>query len=83
MSEAVNLNEREARCLGLRIAMQHLVDSDRWLDWEDYPMLGEFAFQRLDEAVRSEIAAVLRDELRHNEQVWDIDSALLLERVTA
>jgi hypothetical protein len=79
MSEAVNLNEREALCLALRIAMVHVVDSDRWLEWKNYPMLGEFAFQRLDETMRSQVADVLRSELRRVEGTWNLDSAALLE----
>ena len=78
VSEGIGLNTQEAYCLALRIAARHVAESDRWLDWEDYPLLGEFAFQRLDEAMRGAVADGLRDTLGRLEKAWDIDSAYLL-----
>lgn len=80
LDEGVGLNWREARCLALLIAARHVADSDRWLDWEDYPELGEFAFQRLDEAMRTVVADGLHYTLGKCERMWDMDARLLLER---
>lgn len=79
---SVNLSENEATVLAYRIAYKQMVDSDRWLEWEDYPELGEYAFQRLDVSVRTVVAGYLLDALRLMERTWDIDSAALLEEVS-
>lgn len=78
-SDGIGLTELEAGALAYRIVAQHVSDSDRWLEWEDYPYLTNEAFQMVDEKVR-EIGATTLNRSRSLDVEADIDSVELLER---
>ena len=75
MSTALDLTEEEAHRLAHRIAARRLADPGEWLEWEDYPMIGEYAFERLVDEMADEAAT----EVRQGDRMHDIDSAYLLE----
>lgn len=47
MSDAYAITETELRSLAHYALARQAGDSEDWLVWEDYPMLGEYDFERL------------------------------------
>ncbi len=77
--EGIGLTDREITALAWCIVANRVADPEYWLEWEDYPNLGEYAFEALNQqvaAVASEIGLISdwRDRL------MDINSRELLER---
>jgi hypothetical protein len=79
--EGMNLSHTESRIFAMWLAARHL-DAGDWLEWEDVPNLGEFAFFRLDEAAVS-IADDLAEQAKKLAEYHDIDPAFLHERATS
>lgn len=77
--EGMNLTLAEAIALAKRVIIRHLRTD--WLEWEDLPNLGEFAFQRLADAVEAQVDALSRDAVWH-ERVTGIDAADLESRAS-
>lgn len=79
--EGLDLTSTERQVIATRLAAQHLrANIDDWLLWEDVPSLGEFAFDRLNEAV-IDVVNGLDQRVRSLENLYDIDSQALLERL--
>lgn len=76
--EGVNLTAEEATALARRVIVEHLDDCD-WFEWEDYPELGEYAFERLLSAVDAEVRAMTDASLAHD-RATGIDSQWLKGR---
>ena len=76
--EGVDLTADEATALAKRIMADHLHDAE-WLLWENFPELGEFAFERLSEAVDAEVQSAF-EASRHWDRAMNIDSVWLKER---
>lgn len=81
MDEGMGLTETEARCLALRIAARQIRGFTLWLEWEDYPNLGEHAFERVIEAMHT-VAKDLEKQTRQVDRIHDVDSADLIEKAT-
>lgn len=78
-NDGVNPNEHELRVLAYRIAARMMRDAE--LDWEDYPMLTEEAFDQLNHNVNDLVSRVLLNNSRIIEDTYRIDHAALLEKV--
>lgn len=76
--EGVNLSIQQAQALAHRVILERLEPAD-WLDWEDYPALGEYAFDRLVESVSYRLAEMWR-ELKDWERALDVDTVELTDR---
>lgn len=74
----MDLTADEATALAKRVVADHLYDN-QWLQWEDLPLLGEFAFDRLAEAVDAEVASIFQASLQWDRSM-NIDSQQLKEQ---
>lgn len=79
-AEGMNLIDAEAEAFARRIIAEH-VDGE-WLEWEDYPNLGEHAFERLSNAVKR-FSEQLNWAADHHDRAYDMDSRLLIEQATS
>lgn len=79
LKPTVNLTDDEATALALRIVVNWCEHGD-WPMWEDYPFLGEHAFERLCGAIVAR-GETLHDLLRTVEERLNVDSADILSRV--
>ena len=77
--EAMFLNEHEALALAYQLVATRVCE--QWLEWEDLPNLGEFAFRRLSEVV-ARIGQDLDGQSRNYASAAGIDPDDLLERAT-
>ncbi len=76
----MKLTEREVLVLAYKVAVRELEDTESWLEWEDYPNLGQGEFEAVDHKIRTIIAPYLRAAMRDLELVWRLDAADILER---
>lgn len=78
--DGMNLTDEEAGCLAMLLAVRHLADRE-WLEWENVPNLGEYAFDRLFEAAER-VTDVLMERSMLLDARMDIDSRYLFEQAT-
>ena len=79
MSDVLDLNDVEAMALARRLAANQVANHENWLFWEDLPELGEYAFERLADAMDS-LADEMRRGVRLNDAGLNIDSFYLWEQ---
>lgn len=77
--DGMYLTYNEAVSVARRIVARHAADAAEWLDWEDYPNLGEYSFDRLVIAVQ-EVGHALGVEADHHDRADEIDSSYLISK---
>jgi hypothetical protein len=77
--QAFDLTDAEATALAKRLIAEHLTHNPDWLQWEILPELGEYAFERLAEAVDTEVRALMNASRAHD-MATQIDSQWLKGR---
>jgi hypothetical protein len=80
LSDGMNLTAEEARCVAARLVARWLAAAE-W-EWEDLPLLGEFAWDRLLDALESFKAEAWRTS-EISDRHYNIDSVDLIDRAEA